>query len=46
MLRQERPVIVWAAVILAQAWQARSETKVLRQAFGAVYLEYRRRTWW
>jgi protein-S-isoprenylcysteine O-methyltransferase Ste14 len=39
-------LIVWAAIVVVQAWQARRETKVLQQAFGEAYREYRRRTWW
>ena len=46
MLRDGWLLVVWGAIVLIQAWQARRETKVLQRAFGPAYLEYRRRTWW
>ncbi len=46
MLREGWLLVVWGAIVLVQAWQARRETKVLQRAFGPAYLEYRRRTWW
>jgi protein-S-isoprenylcysteine O-methyltransferase Ste14 len=40
--------ILWlllAALIVAQTLRARSEARVLEEAFGDQYREYRRRTW-
>lgn len=45
-LRRESLLIAWLVLILIQAWQARRETKVLEQAFGDAYRNYRKRTWW
>ena len=39
-------VAVWLAIIAAQSWQARRESKVLEQAFGEDYRKYRAQTWW
>ena len=33
------------ALLVFQARQARSETKVLQEKFGQAYLDYRKRTW-
>ena len=46
MLRQPWLIVIWAGFIGAQAWQARREPRVLKQAFGRAYREYRERTWW
>jgi protein-S-isoprenylcysteine O-methyltransferase Ste14 len=46
MLRQAWPLVLWAGLVCVQAWQARRETRVLEQAFGDAYREYRKRTWW
>ena len=46
LVRQPWLVVVWAGLIAVQAWQARREAKVLEQAFGDAYRDYRRRTWW
>jgi protein-S-isoprenylcysteine O-methyltransferase Ste14 len=45
MLREGWLLVVWGAIVLIQAWQARCETGVLQQPFGPAYVEYRRRTW-
>jgi protein-S-isoprenylcysteine O-methyltransferase Ste14 len=37
---------VWAALVLAQVWQAGREERVLEQAFGDAYRAYRKGTWW
>jgi protein-S-isoprenylcysteine O-methyltransferase Ste14 len=39
-------VAAWLAVVAIQCWQARRESKVLEQAFGDAYRNYRARTWW
>jgi protein-S-isoprenylcysteine O-methyltransferase Ste14 len=45
-LRQAWLLVIWVGLVLVQAWQAQREAKVLEQAFGGSYLDYRRRTWW
>lgn len=45
-LRRTWLLLAWAALLLAQLWQARREARVLEEAFGDAYREYRRRTWW
>jgi protein-S-isoprenylcysteine O-methyltransferase Ste14 len=45
-LRQAWLLVIWAGLVLVQVWQARREAKVLEQAFGDTYRDYRRRTWW
>jgi len=44
--RREWLLVILAALVVAQAWQSRREAKVLEQAFGDAYREYRKRTWW
>jgi protein-S-isoprenylcysteine O-methyltransferase Ste14 len=44
--RQAWLLVIWGGLVLAQAWQAQREAKVLEQAFGDAYRDYRRRTWW
>ena len=44
--RQGWLLLIWAGLIMVQAWQSRREAKVLEQAFGDEYREYRKRTWW
>ncbi len=46
MLRQAWLLALWAALVVVQALQARRETKMLEDAFGDEYRDYRRRTWW
>jgi protein-S-isoprenylcysteine O-methyltransferase Ste14 len=46
VLRQAWLLLIWVGLVLIQAWQAQRETKVLEQAFGDAYRDYRRRTWW
>lgn len=45
-LRQAWAIVAWVVLVLVQAWQAQREARVLEQAFGEAYREYRRRTWW
>jgi protein-S-isoprenylcysteine O-methyltransferase Ste14 len=45
-LRQPWLVGVWLAIVAVQSWQARRESRVLEQAFGDAYRNYRARTWW
>jgi len=40
-----RGLIVGGIVALVEIWRARREERVLAQAFGAQYEEYRRKTW-
>jgi len=35
-----------ATLVVIQAWQSTREAKVLEDAFGEQYREYRARTWW
>ena len=44
--RQTWLIVIWAGLVVVQVWQAQREAKVLEQAFGDTYREYRRRTWW
>ncbi|MBP7148554.1 MAG: hypothetical protein KBD01_13505 [Acidobacteria bacterium] len=44
--RQAWLLIAWAGLVVVQAWQASREARVLEQAFGEAYRNYRRRTWW
>lgn len=46
MARQQWLLVVWAGLVAVQAWQARREARVLEQAFGDAYRDYRGRTWW
>jgi protein-S-isoprenylcysteine O-methyltransferase Ste14 len=46
MMRTPWLLIVWVGVIAVQAWQARREARVLQQAFGEAYSNYRKRTLW
>jgi protein-S-isoprenylcysteine O-methyltransferase Ste14 len=46
MLRQPWLLLVWAGLIVVQAWQAGREARVLEQAFGDAYRAYRSRTLW
>jgi protein-S-isoprenylcysteine O-methyltransferase Ste14 len=46
MLRLPWLLLIWACVIMIQAWQARREARVLEQAFGGAYRAYRSRTLW
>jgi protein-S-isoprenylcysteine O-methyltransferase Ste14 len=45
-LRQTSLLLIWVGLVIVQAWQAQREAKVLEQAFGDAYRDYRRRTWW
>jgi protein-S-isoprenylcysteine O-methyltransferase Ste14 len=45
-LRQAWLIVIWVGLVVVQAWQAQREAKVLEQAFGDTYRDYRRRTWW
>lgn len=40
-----RGLIIGGIVALVEIWRARREERVLAQAFGAQYEEYRRKTW-
>ena len=46
VLRQPWLLVVWCGLVAIQVWQARREAKVLEQAFGDAYRQYRARTWW
>lgn len=46
MLGRPWLVLLWIAFIIEAAWHARREAKVLEDAFGDAYRNYRRRTWW
>jgi protein-S-isoprenylcysteine O-methyltransferase Ste14 len=46
LLRYSWLIVLWAAIVCVQAWQAQRETKVLERAFGDGYREYRKHTWW
>jgi len=46
MARREWLLVVWAALVAVQVWQARREARVLEQAYGDAYRAYRKRTWW
>jgi protein-S-isoprenylcysteine O-methyltransferase Ste14 len=37
---------VWLALVVVHSWAARREARVLGQAFGDAYREYRAKTWW
>ncbi len=39
-------VAPWFVLVSVQSWQARREARVLEQAFGDAYRNYRARTWW
>lgn len=43
--QQPRFLVFLAALILVQVMRARRESKVLEQAFGDEYQDYRKRTW-
>jgi protein-S-isoprenylcysteine O-methyltransferase Ste14 len=45
-LRQTWLLAIWVGLLIVQAWQAHREAKVLEQAFGDSYRDYRSRTWW
>jgi len=45
VLRRPHGFVVVAGVIIAQMIQARREAEVLEKAFGDLYREYRRKTW-
>jgi protein-S-isoprenylcysteine O-methyltransferase Ste14 len=40
-----RGLVIGGIVALVEIWRARREERVLAQAFGAQYEEYRRKTW-
>ena len=44
--RQQWLLVIWAGLVAVQASQARREARILEQAFGDAYRDYRRRTWW
>jgi protein-S-isoprenylcysteine O-methyltransferase Ste14 len=46
MARRQWLLVVWAGLVAVQASQARREARILEQAFGDAYRDYRRRTWW
>ena len=46
MARQQWLLVIWAGLVAVQASQARREARILEQAFGDAYRDYRRRTWW
>jgi protein-S-isoprenylcysteine O-methyltransferase Ste14 len=46
MVRQTWLLLIWGALIVLQAWQAKREETILEKAFGDEYREYRERTWW
>jgi protein-S-isoprenylcysteine O-methyltransferase Ste14 len=37
---------VWLALVAAHSWAARREARVLGEAFGDAYREYRAKAWW
>lgn len=39
-------LVPWMVLMAVQAWQARREARVLEQAFGDAYRQYRQHTWW
>jgi len=45
-LRMPVLLLGWIALVAVQSWQAAREDRVLEQAFGDAYREYRRKTWW
>jgi protein-S-isoprenylcysteine O-methyltransferase Ste14 len=45
-VRQPWLLVPWLGLAAVQAWQAAREAKVLEQAFGDAYTQYRARTWW
>jgi len=46
VLRQAWLLVFAAVLVLIQVWQARRESRVLEQAFGDTYRDYRKRTLW
>jgi protein-S-isoprenylcysteine O-methyltransferase Ste14 len=44
-LQEPGALVVWVIVVAAEAFKARREERVLAEAFGGEYLEYKRRTW-
>jgi protein-S-isoprenylcysteine O-methyltransferase Ste14 len=46
LFRQPWLLIVLAALAVVHAWASRRESRVLEQAYGEAYREYRRRTLW
>jgi protein-S-isoprenylcysteine O-methyltransferase Ste14 len=45
-LRRQWLIVIWLGLVLAHAWAAKREAKVLEGAFGDAYRNYRARTWW
>ncbi len=45
-LRMPVLLLGWIALVAVQSWQAAREDRVLEQAFGDAYREYRHKTWW
>ena len=46
MSRRAWILVILAALVAAQVWQARREARVLGEAFGEAYRTYRKGTWW
>jgi protein-S-isoprenylcysteine O-methyltransferase Ste14 len=46
MLRRPWLLVVLGVLVIIHAWQAGREARVLEQAFGDAYRDYRRCTWW
>ena len=46
MSRRAWILVILAALVAAQVWQARREARVLEEAFGEAYRTYRKGTWW
>lgn len=45
-LRRHWLLGVWLTLVVIHSWAATREARVLRQAFGDAYREYRAKTWW
>jgi protein-S-isoprenylcysteine O-methyltransferase Ste14 len=45
-LRMPWLILIWLALVLAHVWAATREAKVLEDAFGDAYRNYRAKTWW
>jgi len=45
-MRLQWLVSVWLGIVAIQSWQSGREAKVLENAFGNEYRNYRRHTWW
>jgi protein-S-isoprenylcysteine O-methyltransferase Ste14 len=41
MARRQWPLVIWAGLVAVQASQARREARILEQAFGDAYRDYR-----